>query len=280
MKSKIIKISTVIVGFLVCLCFPFAMGGAKIEKVQAATETRTNRYLINESGNGVEIATENLGETSGYGKFVLEAENVTLIASAYEGYKIVGWHITYTEEGRTNNTTQFIKFDEETPKLIDKNDTEREVDIQYEDNYTKSTFTLAKVFEDMIIEPVFDYIYYYLDISSFVSKIELPSNSIDVEVPNFGTITAYYNNASEDEGVTEYSGVILKFGENSFRYAGTVYYFDADTTDHQHFVCNECGRVYDMFFALPQEIIEFNLPEGFTHNNYKLYFFGVCKNCR
>lgn len=62
--------------------------------------------------------------------------------------------------------------------------------------------------------------------------------------------------------------------------AGGKTHFDADTSDHQHFVCNTCGSVYDMFFSLPQEIIESNLPKGFEHQNHKLYFFGVCKHCK
>lgn len=92
---------------------------------------------------------------------------------------------------------------------------------------------------------------------------------LKAELPNLSLATVYRNCNRLAE-----SGELLRLD------AGGKTHFDADTTDHQHFVCNECGRVYDMFFALPQEIIEFNLPEGFTHNNYKLYFFGVCKNCR
>lgn len=56
-------------------------------------------------------------------------------------------------------------------------------------------------------------------------------------------------------------------------------HFDADTSDHQHFVCTSCGTVSDMFFELPQEILNQNLGDSFVANYYKLYVYGICKDC-
>ncbi len=61
---------------------------------------------------------------------------------------------------------------------------------------------------------------------------------------------------------------------------GKTAHFDADTQDHQHFVCKDCGRVYDMFFKLPKTMIDQNSPDGFTADTYKLFFYGVCKKCK
>jgi len=61
---------------------------------------------------------------------------------------------------------------------------------------------------------------------------------------------------------------------------GKTAHFDADTQDHQHFVCKDCGRVYDMFFKLPKTMIDQKSPDGFTADTYKLFFYGVCKKCK
>ena len=88
-------------------------------------------------------------------------------------------------------------------------------------------------------------------------------------LPNLSLATVYRNcNKLADKGE------LLRLD------AGGKTHFDADITDHQHFVCNKCNRVYDMCFSLPQKIINENLPEGFTHQNHRLYFFGICKNCK
>ncbi len=88
-------------------------------------------------------------------------------------------------------------------------------------------------------------------------------------LPNLGIATVYRNCNKLVE-----QGDILRLD------AGGKTHFDADTSDHQHFICTTCNSVYDMFFSLSKEIIENNLPEGFFHQNHKLYFFGVCKNCK
>ncbi len=89
------------------------------------------------------------------------------------------------------------------------------------------------------------------------------------ELPNLSLATVYRNcNKLAD------SGELLRLD------AGGKTHFDADISDHQHFVCSKCNRVYDMFFTLPSEMIEENLPKGFTHKNHRLFFFGICKNCK
>ncbi len=89
------------------------------------------------------------------------------------------------------------------------------------------------------------------------------------QIPNLSLATVYRNcNKLAD------AGEILSLS------VGGKTHFDADISDHQHFVCNKCGRVYDVYFTLPQGMVDENLPEGFTHQNHKLYFFGLCKNCK
>lgn len=89
------------------------------------------------------------------------------------------------------------------------------------------------------------------------------------DLPNLSLATVYRNCSK-----------LAEIGELIRLDAGGKTHFDADISDHQHFVCSTCGRVYDMFFSLPEEVIKTNLPEGFEHENHRLYFFGVCKKCR
>lgn len=88
------------------------------------------------------------------------------------------------------------------------------------------------------------------------------------ELPNLSLATVYRN-----------CNKLAEIGELLRLDTGEKIHFDADTSDHQHFVCTKCDRVYDMFFSLPTEVIKNNLPEGFMYKNHRLYFFGVCKKC-
>ena len=55
--------------------------------------------------------------------------------------------------------------------------------------------------------------------------------------------------------------------------------FDADLSDHQHFVCRKCSGVYDLFFALPKEMVDQHLENGFCAEFHKLYIYGTCSAC-
>lgn len=59
-----------------------------------------------------------------------------------------------------------------------------------------------------------------------------------------------------------------------------VDHFDADTSPHYHFICNECGSVLDLNIANMDSLTEeaaqkFNgMIEGHT-----AYFYGKCEKC-
>ena len=71
------------------------------------------------------------------------------------------------------------------------------------------------------------------------------------------------------------AGLIVKLATD-----GKTDHFDANTSDHQHFVCTLCDRVSDLFFKLPDEMIEGQLGEGFCADSYQLYVYGTCSDCR
>ena len=60
-------------------------------------------------------------------------------------------------------------------------------------------------------------------------------------------------------------------------------HYDADTSDHQHFICKSCGAVIDIFLdneALLKKINNeaANAFKGTIEKN-DIYFYGTCKNC-
>lgn len=56
--------------------------------------------------------------------------------------------------------------------------------------------------------------------------------------------------------------------------------FDADTTPHYHFICRDCGEVYD----LPMETVDTmnKAAQGYCDgriDNHITYFYGTCNKC-
>ena len=57
---------------------------------------------------------------------------------------------------------------------------------------------------------------------------------------------------------------------------GTVHY-DADLSEHDHFVCEECGRISDLFIpGCEKERLE---ADGYEVKAVKRIFYGICKEC-
>ena len=61
---------------------------------------------------------------------------------------------------------------------------------------------------------------------------------------------------------------------------GRSQHFDPLVSRHQHFICEACDRVFDVFVEAPREITPAKLPEeGFKVTSHHLAFYGTCKNC-
>lgn len=57
-------------------------------------------------------------------------------------------------------------------------------------------------------------------------------------------------------------------------------HFDPLVESHQHFICQKCGRVYDVFVGAQEEIVSPALSgEGFTVTSHQLALYGSCRNC-
>jgi Fur family transcriptional regulator, peroxide stress response regulator len=57
--------------------------------------------------------------------------------------------------------------------------------------------------------------------------------------------------------------------------------FDGDISDHQHFVCDDCGKVFDIFKRLLSLRSINKEAERFGKiKNSQVYLYGTCKECQ
>lgn len=55
--------------------------------------------------------------------------------------------------------------------------------------------------------------------------------------------------------------------------------YDADTSKHAHFLCNQCGKVYDIRLLNDRLESIADIPANFTACCSALYFIGCCSEC-
>jgi Fur family transcriptional regulator, peroxide stress response regulator len=53
--------------------------------------------------------------------------------------------------------------------------------------------------------------------------------------------------------------------------------YDDDINDHGHFICRECGSIYD--FGIDTDTLGSDELHGFTVDEKNVYFKGTCKKC-
>jgi Fe2+ or Zn2+ uptake regulation protein len=83
-----------------------------------------------------------------------------------------------------------------------------------------------------------------------------------------GTVYRILNNLKRNGDIQEISTRNLTF-------------FDGDTSDHSHFICQGCGTVFDIFDECSKcEIIKKKKTKVGKINNFRIYFYGICKNCK
>ena len=90
------------------------------------------------------------------------------------------------------------------------------------------------------------------------------------EMPNISLGTVYRNLKTLTE-----MGEILELS-----YGSTYSRFDGNSEYHYHFVCEQCGRGYDL--GLPvNDVINGQIAEeyGVSVSRHRLEFYGTCKAC-
>lgn len=60
-----------------------------------------------------------------------------------------------------------------------------------------------------------------------------------------------------------------------------ITFFDGDTSDHSHFICQGCSTVFDIFDECANcKIIKNKRTKVGKINNFRIYFYGICKKCK
>jgi Fur family peroxide stress response transcriptional regulator len=58
-------------------------------------------------------------------------------------------------------------------------------------------------------------------------------------------------------------------------------HFDADISDHAHFICENCGNVYDVIDECSKcGILKNKKTKVGKINHFKVNFYGKCRNCK
>ena len=55
--------------------------------------------------------------------------------------------------------------------------------------------------------------------------------------------------------------------------------FDGDTSDHAHFICKKCGKIYDLPMIVSAEELKKMEADGHVITEVHHYYRGTCKKC-
>lgn len=168
----------------ISLVLLFGFSVSNVKTTYATTEdVVSSYYLLVEDGEYLTSEVE-VGKTTGYGTFNIDKTDIPLITDANDGYKFVGWLIKSAGEQKLLSESATIG---EITYTITK------TDVNFEDGeIDHAELTISNLVEDLVVEPVFDYIYYQLDITNLLDKFALPENQI---VENGKTI--YYSSLED-----------------------------------------------------------------------------------
>ena len=235
-KKTFISIFVLIISMLACC---FVLTNNKTMSVYAAESTQDCYYLIGQDGEPYQ-ANAAVGTIEGVGKFIVGASNIKLTATANSSYQLKGWLITYLEQ---DNKTEYIdtgsleddKISIEMTAKDGETKTNATIEFMLKDNvYQTSTFTLESVFENLTITPVFDHVYYFVDMSELV-KISTLENKTNID-----DNALFYETATTNDDVITYSNAYVQIGDAYY------YYGDIHSKD---------GRFYTIHETLTEESV-------------------------
>ena len=132
---------------------------------------------------------------------------------------------------------------------------------------------IKEKFEDNDIQPSYHRlrIYQYLYSNFSHPTVDEIYNALTKEIPTLSKTTIYTTLK-----LLISKGLIreMSLDENEMRY-------EARLDFHAHFKCTECGRVYDVKNPCSDSLfLETKEIEGHKVNEVRIYFKGICRNCR
>lgn len=121
-------------------------------------------------------------------------------------------------------------------------------------NYSRQREVILQTLKDNVVHPTAEYLYAILK----------------EKEPNMSLATLYRNlNQLADNGIIKKIDGL----ESSSHY-------DHNTHEHYHFLCEECGRVFDVSSEVAPDIVK-NIENetGFVVKGYDIAIHGICKDC-
>ncbi len=96
-------------------------------------------------------------------------------------------------------------------------------------------------------------------------------NEVRKKIPHISRGTVYRNlKVLEEEGAIIDLNVDGTFGRYEIRH-----------DNHYHFLCEQCGRIIDIFEPVETELnVRFAKRTGFKITRHRLEFHGICKDCQ
>lgn len=243
MKIKGFKI-TIFIMLLASLCAICFMPKTKTS-VYAAND-KDNYSLIKVDGS-IYNSNKAVGKSSENNRYILGEEDVNPVtAEANTNFQLKGWLVTYEDQSNKTayfaapvadkvNTTKEIKVDLKNASnatisqpILTFNDT------NLDGYYESGKFQPDVVFENIVVSPVYDHIYYSVNVNSLANISKLPTTnktlkdgtlyynlSTDTTYPKTETVTV------EGKTITTvtylYEDAVLEEG-TEFYYIGNVYY--------------------------------------------------------
>lgn len=91
------------------------------------------------------------------------------------------------------------------------------------------------------------------------------------EIPHISLGTVY-----RTLGILKEAGLLRELD-----YGSSLSHYDANTENHPHIVCTNCGRIVDLPLSLPHRLKEqASKATDFLITDLRLEFYGLCPHCR
>ena len=121
-------------------------------------------------------------------------------------------------------------------------------------NYSKQREEIYEILKENVVHPSAEYIYDILKKAN--------SNS------SLATVYRNLNKRASSGRIKKIEGLEEKA------------HFDHNTYEHYHFICQKCGRIFDIDKEVaPEVVIRAQEKTGFIINSYDIVFHGICREC-
>lgn len=122
-------------------------------------------------------------------------------------------------------------------------------------NYSKQREVVLDALKQNVVHPTAEKLY----------------SIIQIEYPEVSKATLYRNLSQLAE-----AGIIKKIDGLE-----TSAHFDHNTHLHYHFICEKCGRVFDVDCDVAKDVVKKTEEKtGFKITSHEIVFKGLCKDCQ